>query len=213
MLYNEPENSETQDSSESVLPYTQLKGLVRKILSVRVKRPSDADDISQDVFRRSWQWANKHNKSLSTEQWKRLIAKITFNEISRFYSKKTEVLTSDHISDEAQTIEEDPAVLNPQFVLEIAEQLRKLSFRQRLSVVLFGGEILPYLKIILPDSEIAALLEVDEEFLSLLEDEIPLTEDRIAEVIEIVSEKECRSSIRDERAKGRKILRRRLFRK
>ena len=176
-----------------------------------MKRPSDAEDISQDVFRRSWQWAKKQSRTLSNDEWKRLIAKITFNEINRFYSKKTELLSDDLLPEDSDSIEPDPALLNPQFILEIAEQLRTLSFRQRLSVVLHEGEILPYLKVVLPPIYIAKLLEIDEETLLLLEDEIPLSESEITDLIESVTQKECRASIRDERCKGRKILKRRLF--
>ena len=212
MLFNDQE-PEIQDIAESILPYKQLRGLVEKILKVRVNRPTDAEDISQNVFRRSWQWAKKHNKSLSTAEWKRLIAKITYNEINRFYSKKTELLSDDFLPEDANLSTPDPSVINPQFILEIAENLRNLSFRQRLSLILHEGEILPYLKVILPTETIADLLEIDEDLLNLLESEIPLSEERIVEVIEQVTEKDCRASIRDERSKGRKLLRRRLFSK
>ena len=213
MLFNDQnsQNSDISQRSEKVLPYKQLRGLVEKILKGKVSKPPDIEDISQDVFRRSWQWANKNKRQLSHDEWRRLIAKITFNEINRFYSKKVDLLSADHLPEDSDSDTLDATTLNPQFILEIAEQLRTLSFRQRLSVVLFGGEILPYLKVVLPVGDIAALLEIDKDFLEELEPEIPLTEQRITEVIEEVTQKECRSSIRDERSKGRKLLRRRLF--
>ena len=210
MLLND-QKSDVEETTERVLPYKKLRGLVEKILRRRVNKSSDVEDISQDVFRRSWQWANNHNKKLSTDQWKRLIAKITFNEINRFYSKRTDLLTNDFLEESDETMNPDISIINPQFIIEIAEELRKLSFRQKLSLILSDGEILPYLKVVLPPDCIADLLEIDEETLSMLESEIPLSEQRIVEVIEQITNKDCRASIRDERCKGRQLLKRRLF--
>jgi hypothetical protein len=70
---------------------------------------------------------------------------------------------------------------------------------------------LPYLKVALPDKYIAQLLEISEDMLYLLESEIPFSDERIAEIIKTLTQKDCKSSIRDERCKGRKLLKRRLF--
>lgn len=211
MLLNDQKSDLNEPAAEKILPYRHLRGLVDKILRRRVTESSDIEDISQDVFRRSWQWANKNNKNLTTQEWKRLIAKITFNEINRFYTKKKDILSDDFLPEGDEMTSPDPAILNPQFILEIAEHLRNLSFRQRLSLVLYEGEILPYLKVILSNRIVAELLEIDEGVLNSIESEIPLSEDRIIEIIEHTTKKVCRSSIRDERSKGRKLLRRGLF--
>lgn len=207
-LNNHDYNSE--EKTESVLPHKQLRGFVEKLLKKRISNPSDAEDIAQDVFRRSWQWADSNDKQLSFDDWKRLIAKITFNEINRFYAKKNEVLLDDLTEDET-TPEIADNSLCPQFILEIAQELRLLPFRQRLSIVLHEGEILPYLKVVLSNRDLAELLEISEQTLILLEPKIPLSETQITELIESITQKPCKSSIRDERSKGRKSLRRRLF--
>ena len=208
-LNNQDFNSD-EDKTEKILPYKQLRGFVERILKGRISKNSDVEDISQDVFRRSWQWVNKHNKQLSLDEWKPLLAKITFNEVNRFYTKKVDLLAED-LSLEETSPEIQQSSASPQFIFEIAEELRGLPFRQRLAVVLYDGEILPYLKVALPDNYIAELLEISQDMLYLLESEIPLSDARIAEIIETLTRKDCKSSIRDERCKGRKLLKRRLF--
>ncbi len=207
-LNNQDYNSE--EKTEGILPHKKLRGFVEKLLKKRVPNPSDAEDIAQDVFRRSWQWADSHHQQLPLEDWKKLIAKITFNEINRFYSKKREVLLDDLVADETTFDVADNSVC-PQFILEIAQELRLLPFRQRLSIVLHEGEILPYLKVVLSNRDLAELLEISEQALILLEPKIPLSESQITELIKSLTNKPCKSSIRDERSKGRKSLRRRLF--
>lgn len=209
MFFNDDKHN-SEERSEKILPYQQLRRFVEKILRKRVNKPSDVEDISQDVFRRSWQWANNNDKSLSLNDWKKLIAKITFNEVNRFYAKKTDLLTDDFLPEDSQVELVEPT-LSPQFILEIAEELRALPFRQRLSIVLHEAEILPYLKVVLPNQHIAELLEISEKTLLSLENEIPLSEPQIIELIESLTNKPCKSSIRDERCKGRKLLKRRLF--
>ena len=209
MFLNNHKHS-SEEETESILPYKQLRRFVDKILQRRVNKPADAEDIAQNVFQRSWQWAERQENSLSLEDWKRLIAKISFNEINRFYAKKSDLLLDDFSTEENQVEIVDPA-MNPQFILEIAEELRQLPFRQRLSIVLHEAEILPYLKIILSDLQIAQLLEISGQTFSRLMPEIPLSETQIIELIESLTQKPCKSSIRDERCKGRKTLKRRLF--
>jgi DNA-directed RNA polymerase specialized sigma24 family protein len=193
-----------------VLPYKQLRGFVDKLLRRRVSKPADAEDIAQNVFQRSWQWAERQENTLSLDDWKRLIAKISFNEINRFYAKKSEALLDDFATEE-NPVEIEDSSMNPQFILEIAEELRGLPFRQRLSIVLHEAEILPYLRIILSDAEIAQILEISEQTFLKLMPEIPLSETQIVGLIEALTNKPCKSSIRDERCKGRKTLKRRLF--
>lgn len=204
---NQNLNSE-ESHAEAVLPYRQLRGFIEKLLKKRVNTPSDVEDISQDVFRRSWQWINKYDKKISFIEWKPLLAKIAFNEIRRFYSKKTTSL-EDSLEETHNEIRGNR--INPQFIFEIAEALLKLPFRQRLAVVLHDGEILPYLKVVLSNRHIAELLEVSEEGLLSIESEIPMSDTQIKEIIEILTQKPCKSSIRDERCKGRKLLKDKLF--
>lgn len=199
----------SEEDSKDVIPYEQLRHFVGRILKRKINTASDVEDISQDVFRRGWQWASKNDKRLSIDDWKRLLAKITFNEINRFYSKQSRLLEDLTLEEQSPRIA--TSTINPQFILEIAEELYKLPLRQRLAIILNDAEILPYLKVILPNPYIAKLLEINENTLSLLESEIPVSEARIIEIIESLTQKECKSSIRDERCKGRKSLRRRLF--
>ena len=63
---------------------------------------------------------------LSETEWKSLIAKITFNEINRYYSKKPLVLTDDHLEKDQEQQNLDDSIISPQLVIEIAEELRKL---------------------------------------------------------------------------------------
>lgn len=209
MLFND-HNFNSEKNAESVFPFSQLQQFVMKLLKSRVNKFSDVQDISQNVFQRSWQWSYRHDKKLTIEEWKKLIARISFNEINRFYSKKSDLLLEDLLP-ENTSVEIGDTTINPQFILEIADELHNLAFRQRLSIVLHEAEILPYLKIVLTDNDIAALLEIDVKTLLVLESEIPLSENQIVELIESVTQKPCKSSIRDERSKGRKLLRRRLF--
>ena len=141
---------------------------------------------------------------------KPLLARIAFNEVKRFYTKRIDLLADDLIPD-GRLPETQKSSATPQFILEIAEVLSELTFRQKLSVVLSNGEILPYLKVALPDKYIAELLEISTDMLYLLESEVPLTDERISEIITSITKKDCKSSIRDERCKGRKQLQRRLF--
>lgn len=209
MSLNNP-NHQSEDETNRVLPYKQLRQFVDKLLLRRVSKPADAEDIAQNVFHRSWQWAKRQENSLSLDDWKRLIAKISFNEINRFYSKKADLLFDDY-STEDNPIEIADGALNPQFILEIAEELRQLPFRQRISILLHEAEILPYLRIILSDLQIGQLLEISEQTFVHLLTEVPLSETQITELIETLTNKPCKSSIRDERCKGRKTLKRRLF--
>lgn len=209
MLFND-QNFKREKNIENVFPFSQLQQFVERLLKSRVNKFSDVQDISQNVFKRSWQWSYRHDKKLSLDEWKKLIARISFNEINRFYSKKSDLLLEDLLPENtsAEIVEN---TINPQFILEIAEELHNLAFRQKLAIVLHEAEILPYLKIVLSDNDIAKLLEISVETLASLESEIPLSETQIIELIESVTQKPCKSSIRDERSKGRKLLRRRLF--
>ena len=199
----------SEENTEILMPYEQLRRFVMKILKRRISTTSDVEDVSQDILRRGWQWSERNNKKLSLNDWKRLLAKISFNEINRFYSKQAPLLEGSILDEQVLSIV--GSTICPQFILEIAEELYKLPLRQRLAIILNDGEILVLLKVVLPNHYIAELLEISEKTLSLLESEIPLSETRIIEIIENLTQKECKSSIRDERCKGRKSLRRRLF--
>ena len=47
------------DNTEEILPYRKLRGFVDRILRKRLSKASDVEDVSQNVFQRSWQWTNK----------------------------------------------------------------------------------------------------------------------------------------------------------
>lgn len=201
---------QNKENPETVLPYRELRRFVEKLLKSRVQNRTDVEDISQNVFQRSWRWATRQDRRLSLDEWKRLIARISFNEINRFHTKRVEDLYEDVLPEDALAEIVEPA-LNPQFILEIAQELRLLPFRQRIAIVLSEGEILPYLKVLLSDAEIADLLEIGPELYREIEGRVPLTDAETAEFIERATSKPCRSSLRDDRCKGRKALKRRLF--
>lgn len=181
-----------------------------KLINKRVENEQDADDLTQEVTFRGWNTiiANPERFDLDTdEKIRSYFAVIAFNEIRRFYKKKSQTL-------EIQ-VDEEILSLNQSTLISYENCLEKcqtictvLTFKQRLTLFLRNEFLLYTMVNQISKSNVALMMQISETDLDEILLEIPLDEQEIKLTIEKLMNTKLRTSVKDERWKGIKKLKR-----
>lgn len=201
------------EKKESKIPYQRVRQFVYKIIKRRVQTSEDAEDITQNVLIRGWQSNEKNSDRLNfetEEDFLRYFSVIAVNEVKRFQSEQNK--------SESQKTSEDVLInlaaqqLSPEYCLEIIQAICQLPLKQRLTLILGHQKLLGSFQTVFSTKTIAEMLEINETLLEKLANEIPLNDEDIKSVIEIIMENKLKTSVRDERWKARKVLKGIIYR-
>ena len=198
------QNDPSKIISEDLRNY--LKNLIKK----RVVNEEDAEDLTQEVISRGWItiFSDPERLDLDTdEKIRSYFAMIAYNEINRFYKKKLNNLEI-QVDEELLSLNQT-SLISPENCLEKCQTICKnLPHKQRLAIFLKNEFLLHTLVTVISKRNVALMLEISETTLDKILLEIPLEEDQIKTTIEKIIAQQLRTSVRDERWKGLKKLKR-----
>ena len=202
MLVNNGENN------KKAIPFNRLRQYIYKLIRRRVLTSEDAEDITQTVLLKGWQSheRNYDRQSFETESdFFRYFSIIAANEINRFLSEQIKTVnTKDEEKEILLMIPTDQ--LSPEYCLEIIQDICSLSLKQRLALILGEQKLLNAFLKVFSYKTIAEMMQINESLLEKLGEEIPLDDEDIKYVIEIMMDNKLKTSVRDERWKARKSL-------
>lgn len=204
MTFNRNENENNS------LLLNKLRQKVFAVVKNRVFLKEDADEITQDVLLKVISVISKRSDSfLSTEdEILKYVVKMAINEVGLFYRSNA----NQTFIDEEELLNLESKKLNAEEGLIILQSLAKLPIKQRLIFFLQDKFITNTLIFHFSLKTISETLEMSEQKLVLILDKIPFNDDEIKPIIEEMTNKKLKTSVRDERWKGRKFLRKFLFR-
>lgn len=206
-----PENK--RENSPTEISYQRVRQFVYKIIRRRIRYTEDAEDLTQTVMLRGWQSTerNADYQIFETEEdYLRYFSVIAINEVKRFQSEQLKINIK-NIS-EQELLDLPAGQLSPYRCLEIIDTICQLPLKQRLALILGQRKLLRSFQTVFSIETIADLLEIDQTLLEKLANEIPLSDKEIKYVIETLSDKELKTSVRDERWKARKLLEKFIYR-
>ena len=202
MLVNNGENN------KKAIPFSRVRQFVYKLIRRRVSTSEDAEDITQNVLLKGWQ-SNERNYDRQSfekdEDFFRYFSIIAANEINRFLSEQ--IKTVDTKDEEKEILLMIPTdTLSPEYCLEIIQNICLLPLKQRLALILGQQQLLSAFLKVFSYKTIAGMMQINESLLKKLGEEIPLDDEDIKYVIEIMMDNKLKTSVRDERWKARKSL-------
>ena len=113
---------------------------------------------------------------------------------------------ADKYVDESKFLALSIEQINPEYCLEIIESICQLPLKQRLPLILGERMLIRTFQKVFSTKLIAEMLEIRQSLLVKLANEIPLSDEDTKYIIETVMESRLKTSVRDERWKGRKFL-------
>lgn len=185
----------------------KLRHFVYKLVAKRVQKSEDADDITQEVFFRGLRSLGldslEKNALFSYQQIEKYLTVIAHNEIRRYYKNQPTILV-DISEDELHNIPAD--LISAETGLIILEILGDLPIKQRLIYFLQTELLLKTFINTFSLRLVAKTLELSEGSVENLATKVPFKDEQLKEVVEQIMAKELKSSVRDERWKGKKFL-------
>ncbi|HRH40146.1 MAG TPA: sigma-70 family RNA polymerase sigma factor [Pyrinomonadaceae bacterium] len=208
MLLNNSEKNKQE------IPLDRVRQFVYKLIRRRVPSPEDAEDLTQSVLLKGWR-SNENNFNRlnfeTEEDFLRYFSIIARNEIKRFQSEQIKTVDS---SDPGQEIllmiQAD--YLSAEYCLEIIGSLCSLPLKHRLVLILGQPHLLNSFRNLFSMKTIAQMLDINESWLEKLANEIPLSEEDLKAVVEIMMGKKIKTQVSDERWKARKGLKEIIYR-
>lgn len=202
------------EKNKQEIPLSRVRQFVYKLIRRRVPTNEDAEDLTQNVLFKGW-WSNERNfdrLNFETEDdFLRYFSIIARHEIIRFQSEQVKTVASNDAEKELLLMIQ-AETLSPEYCLEIIGSLCSLSLKHRLVLILGQPNLLNSFQNLFSMKTIAEMLDLNESWLEKLANEIPLNEDDIKAVVEIMMDKKINTKVSDERWKARKGLKEIIFR-
>lgn len=184
----------------------KLRHFIYKVVAKRVQKREDADDITQEVFFRGLRSLGKNSseqKQISYQQLEKYFTVIAHNEIRRYFKNQPACLI-ELLEEELRKIPAD--LISAETGLIILDILGDLPIKQRLIYFLQTELLLKTFINTYSLKLVARTLELNERTVEQLASRVPLKDEQLKEIVEQIMAKELKSSVRDERWKGKKFL-------
>ncbi len=197
--------SEMPDQNKSEAALLAVLPVVRKIVRRKtlLSWQSDTADLVQSIALRLWKWREKYREKsaeMSPDEWESFAARTAYNEVNRYFSNTT--LASNVPLEEASEVSDGEFVEGQTEVEFISlaqvvwQEICRLSLRQRRALLLSSWELVFYLlKSGIDDDEMIEILTITTDIWEDIKEKLPLSDARIAEVIQKTDMKQNRKSL------------------
>jgi RNA polymerase sigma factor (sigma-70 family) len=193
--------SSQADHDDSLL--TSLT-LVQKIVRRRAASSwqSEAADLMQRVLLRLLTWRRKYtekSQEMSPDEWQSFTARTAFNEINRYHKKQKSLaeVPIDESSDYARIESPEGNSKAEESSLALAgwQEICTMSLRQRRALLFHSQKLYVHLlKSGVSNEEIAAILEISVDCWMKAKMRIPMSDIKIAELIQTEDQRKCTES-------------------
>lgn len=197
------ENKETPISSVQEKFILQALGNVQKLIRYKLGSiyADSMDDLSQRVFCKLWAWKQKNPQNLDYDEWQKLIKVVVYQEVADFFTEKYRkdihlseidpkfedtLFSINSLNSLNYNLEGNTAAETKSLLSLIWKGIQELSLRQRYAFILYHSDFLTEMVIsqCCTTKEIAEFLEMTKEEAGILLNCLPISDDRIAAILE-----------------------------